>query len=76
MFQLYETAVSLEETVDRLNTNKRKYNEQCAHNLARLINDLYDKNKENLNIYRRDRSRSVDSAEVSTLNNSFVAKAK
>lgn len=66
IFQVYEISVSLEETVDRMNTNKRKYNEQCSQNLTRLIHNLYDKNKENLEVHRRDRSRSVDSAEVST----------
>ncbi|XP_026725712.1 uncharacterized protein LOC113492462 [Trichoplusia ni] len=62
--RVYEISVSLEETVDRMNTNKRKYSEQCSQNLTRLIHNLYDKNKENLEVHRRDRSRSVDSAEI------------
>ncbi|CAH0594002.1 unnamed protein product [Chrysodeixis includens] len=62
--RLYEIEVSLEETVDRLNTNKRRYNEECSQNLKGLIHDLYEKNKEYLHVQRRDRSRSVDSAEI------------
>ncbi|KAF9821307.1 hypothetical protein SFRURICE_005773 [Spodoptera frugiperda] len=63
--RLYEISVSLGEIVDRMNTNLRKYNEQCTEKMNELIHNLYDKNKEHLEIYRRLERRSVDSAEVS-----------
>uniref|UniRef100_A0A2A4JXR5 Uncharacterized protein n=1 Tax=Heliothis virescens TaxID=7102 RepID=A0A2A4JXR5_HELVI len=62
--RLYELAVSLEETVDRMNTNMRKYNEQCTNKMNALIHHLYDMNKEHLAIYRRHRKRTIDTAEV------------
>lgn len=62
--RLYEIAVSVEETVDRMNTNMRKYNEQCNEKMNTLIHNLYEKNKEHLQIYRRHKKRSVDTAEV------------
>ncbi|CAH0689962.1 unnamed protein product [Spodoptera exigua] len=62
---LYEISVSLTEIVDRLNTNLRKHNEYCADKINDLIQNLYEKNKEHLEIYRRVNKRSVDSAEVS-----------
>ncbi|KAH9630043.1 hypothetical protein HF086_008013 [Spodoptera exigua] len=63
--RLYEISVSLTEIVDRLNTNLRKHNEYCADKINDLIQNLYEKNKEHLEIYRRVNKRSVDSAEVS-----------
>ncbi|XP_022835977.1 uncharacterized protein LOC111363391, partial [Spodoptera litura] len=63
--RLYEISVSLGEIVDRMNTNLRKYNEYCLEKTNELIQNLYDKNKEHLEIYRRLERRSVDSAEVS-----------
>ncbi|CAH1637541.1 unnamed protein product [Spodoptera littoralis] len=63
--RLYEISVSLGEIVDRMNTNMRKYNEYCTEKTNELIQNLYDKNKEHLEIYRRLERRSVDSAEVS-----------
>ncbi|KAJ8724169.1 hypothetical protein PYW07_008149 [Mythimna separata] len=62
--RLYEIAVSLEETRNRLKMNLQQYKECHCQSKSMLFLNLYEKNKEYMDIYRRLHRRSVDTAEV------------
>ncbi|XP_072930209.1 uncharacterized protein [Epargyreus clarus] len=56
--------VSLEEIVLRIRNNLKALQEKCTSSVNSLLNQLYDKNKEHLTIFRQETRSSLEIAEV------------
>ncbi|CAK1583261.1 unnamed protein product [Parnassius mnemosyne] len=56
--------VSLEEIVNRTRNNLHKLQDKCDEKLINLLNRLYNKNKEHLELTRQPRRNSVEIAEL------------
>lgn len=63
--QVCQIKVSLEDTLARVRHNLKELEDKRDRHIATLRNELYDKNKEHLHIWRRDKRSSVEYAEVS-----------
>ncbi|CAH2046064.1 unnamed protein product, partial [Iphiclides podalirius] len=62
--KIHEINVSLKEIVNRTRNNLRDLQERRDEELGELLNQLYNKNKEHLTVFRRSGRTSLEMAEV------------